>query len=437
MACFSCRTVNEIQETSQFESFLDFHKDCASPILTSLEVNLVPRTLKVTAREKLRDVVRLQELHNTPLPVNTRLAYRSRTVLVKGKVTRGLAPAKMDIRNFPDQAVKTFGRLSAEQTSRLISRFSGHLLEQASGCQEWGGPSSVRIYKEDGSTLATHSPQAIASFLKFGKAVSNDRLVRNCGNAACLKPEHLSLAPESPQEVPDISILTSFLGHSRPVEGRPGCAQVKDFSQSTTLRRASPAGLHSRTISDWKIAFFLAFGQLPEDQDRVKVLAKCGFLACVSPGHLELVSKPTALDKKLVERVLRDLQKHLESPTPESEMCIIAPDHAAANAAADFGALNFWSYWTPIAVDAQGKLSLDRFAAIAAISLEHSGWGILPAHLSRQDRKNLQCPLNLGCINPLHVEEAMLAFSAQKSLGTKYVFDFHLRPMRRPDTFAR
>ena len=383
---------------------LSIHDACPGTLYASVDQSIAERHEGLLST-RIQTGISLEALLERPKtkPLNSFLG-RGRGRKVTSAFTRDELLSKRLLDNVSDQ----LGSLSVQQTTQIVQKFWTHLSEADEiGCKIWAGPASLRLYAPDGSTQATHSPLSVATFLRFGRVLRSNQILRDCNFADCLNPEHLSRDLVLPEVVSEFHVISELMKSIRPAEARQGCLKLSGDLQFMVLRKKGSNGLGQLSISPWKLIYYLAFGKLAADLDRGRVWPACGYFACVNPDHLEL--EPRSLGPNFRGRLLfyKFAAKFFSKSDIDHENCMPVPDSLIEETAREFGTVSFWRYWVPVQTNDQGGLRPDLPAFIAALSFEKLGWAFYPAYYAG-DEPEIYCSFKSDCINPYHVATQIL-----------------------------
>jgi hypothetical protein len=188
-------------------------------------------------------------------------------------------------------------------------------------------------------------------------------------------------------------------------------------------------GVGQRSITPWKMIFFLAFGWVPEDKDRVRVWPICGYLPCVNPEHLELEARSAGSGFR--ERMLfyGFASKFLSSTEIDNQHCVPVPRELVDETARELGTFGFWRYWGPFQTGDIGERTFDKLAGAAALSLEKLGWAFYPAYNAGHEPE-ISCRNQSDCINPHHLLDQILERSQHSWHRHSVVTNFKVSPQK-------
>lgn len=432
LACTSCFQVEQLDPDEELAGQAVSHEMCSGIIFTSLDESMA-KTIESNVGPSIDAGINLQPLFDRPEQrVSNVLSRRGigRRVRVQTFTRDELLAERLG--EIPRARL---GSLSEEQTASLVKKFRSHLVEvNKTGCQTWGGPKSLRVFAKDGSTRATHSPLSVATFLNFGRVLASPQVFRECNHSECFNPEHLTKQERLPEVVSSIYVMSQLMSSLKFSNTRQGCVELKNPSQNILLRKKGSSGFGQRTISVWKVIYYLAFGEVAKDLDRVRVWQACGFFACVNPSHLELERRSSGSDFRGKMLFYKFAAQFLPASGIDIEDCVPLPGRLAEETARQVGTVSVWRYWSPFGTGAQGDKSLDKLACIAALSLDKLGWAFYPAY-GGVDESAIACPSQSDCINPHHVLSQILERSLHSWHRHSFVTDFKFSPVVIESTF--
>ena len=430
-ACFTCMQYELVADRGALEKIASQHRKCSGQLYTSMKIPSDARKLEFTELERLNDGLRLKNLDELPRASRRADHPYIGTMKLGGRRVRIEQAAAIAAKEAMEKyRGERLGKLSPERTKEIVEKYL-HFVTSVKGgdCKLWTGPKSIRLYRADGSTEVTRSPLALATFLAFGKGQTADKIFRSCANDKCINHLHLILAttkPSSPQPIEESDLIKQlFESVSRP-QLREACLISKHQSTSLTLRGKGSEDKGQRTATLWKPFFYLAFGSLPNDDDRRRVRTTCGYLSCLNPDHLSLKGRQQLPDPQ--RAVLMSLGQLLDLDRLDPDECTYVTDELVAQALGRFGARNQWGSWSPFHEDSKGVLSLSIPVVVAALSLRFLGWCVLPMHLEQKDVRALRCKQDPACINPLHKQEAILELAKHILYRDWVLMSFKLRP---------
>lgn len=423
VSCFTCMSFELSENPDVFVNFISMHGKCEGQIYTSATSH------DPLSTRKIKNGLSLLALNGLPMTEPNRGGERVYLItLASGKkmrVPKSLMMAAADAQRL--RRPQRLGKLSPERTNELREKlFSNLVIAKGSDCKVWAGPTSIRLYKPDGSTEVTRSPLSVATFIAFGKPLASDKVSRSCQLMNCLNPSHLvRKESEAAQPVPssDEDLIRQIFARLTRANTESSCLVLKPKGGSLILTSKGSDGSGQKTAVVWKATYFLAFGSLPRDDDRLSVGTTCGYLACVNPDHL----RPRGRSQTVRDTVIA--LGHLLSPGELiGDQCIYVSDEEASQALVEIGAKNFWSFWTPFFADKTGRPIIDNRIAVAALSLRSFGWGLLPTYLGPKGLGIARCQQDQECINPTHSEEATFALANYHANRSSVLTNFVLSP---------
>ena len=427
LACTSCLQVEQLNPDEELPGQAVSHEMCTGVIFTSVNESMA-KTIQNTVGPSIKAGINLQPLFDKPEQrVSNVLARRSPGRRVR---VQTFTPDELLAKRLRENPPTRLGSLSEEQTARIVQKFRSHLVEaNKTGCQAWSGPKSLRVFAKDGSTRATHSPLSVATFLKFGRALASPQVYRECNFSECHSPEHLTKQHRLPEVVSNFYVMSRLMSSLKSSDTRKGCLEFKNPSKQILLRKKGSSGYGQKSISTWKVIYYLAFGEVANDLDRVRVWPACSFFACVNPSHLELESRSSGSDFRGRMFFYKLAAQFFPASRIDIENCIPLPGRLTEETARQVGTVAVWRYWSPFGtMGAVGDKRLDITACIAALSFDKLGWAFYPAYAG-VDEPELACPSQSDCINPHHVSTQILERSLHSWHRHSFVTNFKFSPV--------
>ena len=432
VACFDCMQYELISDSGPIEKILHQHSKCSSRLYTSSQMPSYASNGDSIHLKEVREGLIVRPLHELPKFDPRPSRPYVGTIKLGGRRFRATQAPVVAAKEAEERSARQkLGKLSPEKTREIVGKYLASLTKaEGSDCLLWSGPKSIRLYKSDGSTEVTRSAISVATFLAFGKALSEDKISRSCGNVKCVSFLHLvkvNSATSPPLPISEVDLIKQLVASVSRPKPEEACLTANHQYKSLTLVAKGSDGRGQKTAVLWKAFYYLAFGSIPSDDDRTAVRTTCGYLPCVNPDHLSLSAGQNPHPQW---EVLVSLGQLMKIDRLDQDDCLHATEELSAAAIERFGPRNHWSYWTPFLQNSEEEVTLNSHIVVAALALRFLGWCLLPQYVDSKDSKALECKNDPECINPFHRQEAILNYSTHSWNRKSILTNFNLVPQQ-------